>query len=414
LNLSRILVLTSSFPRFQGDHFGPWILEYYKETVKNGIKVNLLAPNANIMDLKKLSNKNLKITRFNYFFPLKYQGLVVPPGIVPNIKKDKSKIIQVPFLFIHYLIEGIKEMKRNDVQLIHSQWVIPSGMVGLILAKIFNKPHVITSQGAEFFFSKYNPLTLFVGLVIRSSDYLFAVSSQMAEKAIQLGMNPKNVVIMPNAVNTDKFKVGSTKKKIELGIPENHKVILTVRRLVSEKRVEDVIIAFADFINKNQIKDYHLIIGGDGPEYEKLVKLTNALNLDQYITFLGFVDNDKLPEIYSISDIYILSSQQEGLSLTLLEAMSSENVIVSTSSTGGSDVIKESYNGFLYQVGDTTQLSKILLNISKLSQNELNDLKFNARKTITEQFSTKVMIKKSIQYYEKAISKNRLTLTNNL
>ena len=180
----------------------------------------------------------------------------------------------------------------------------------------------------------------------------------MKERAIKFGVPKQKVLVIPNAVNPDIFKPEITSDfRSEQNIPSDAKIILTIRRLVFEKRVEDVIEAFARIDNEHT----YLVIGGDGPDREKLEKLVKERNIESRVRFLGFVDNKDLPPIYAGSDIYVLSSQQEGLSLSLLESMATGLITISTAGTGGSEVIDDGMNGYLYKVGDVEKLTSILL-----------------------------------------------------
>jgi len=385
----KILMLSSSFPRYEGDFFGPWVLEYIRALKRKGHQVVLVAPVAEDNDLNVLSEEGLQIERFNYFFPKKWQKLVYPPGIIPQIKGNFLRLIQVPFLLLAYYLKVNSILKKNKFDILPSQWVIPSGYIGSFFAGTLNIPHFITSQGAEFFLPINHPFSFFTKRTLKKCDILFPVSNQMKEKAIEFGIAPEKVVVVPNTVNTNIFKPNiESNFKTENDIPQDAKIILTIRRLVFEKRVEDVIEAFAQLNPANTF----LVIGGDGPDKEKLIALCKTLNVISKVRFLGFVNNKELPPIYAASDIYILSSQQEGLSLSLLESMASELITISTGNTGGTDVIKHGENGFLYEVANVNALSDCLNNALQLDDNQLLKIKESSRKTIVEKFSVDYMV----------------------
>ncbi len=386
----KVLMLTSSFPRYEGDYFGPWVLEYCREMVRQGHELTLVAPSVGKMNLTHLSEKNLTIHRFNYFYPLNLQKLVYPPGIIPQLKKNKLRFFQIPFLIIAYYWQVRKILKAQSFDILHSQWVIPSGFIGTLIAKRYNIPHLITSQGAEFFLAPKHPFSWFTKWVLKRCDYLLPVSRQMGVRAIQFGMKASKIKVVPNTVNTKQFHPNANSNfRIKNKINETTPIILTVRRLVFEKRVEDVLQAFA-LLNHDSAR---LVIAGDGPDREKLEELCIKLGIQNKVLFLGFVDNKQLPSLYSASDLYIISSQQEGLSLSLLESMASGLITISTSSTGGNEVIENGENGFLYEVGNINQLYKKMDTAIKMYPEERQRIKIKARQRIIDEFSVVKMVK---------------------
>ncbi len=397
----KILMLSSSFPRYEGDYFGPFVLEYCRELVRQGHRVTVVAPAATNTPLNRLSEENLNIERFNYWWPRSAQRLVYPPGIIPQLKKRIWRYLQIPFMLFFYFRKVGHLMKQQSFDVIHSQWVIPSGYIGNHFAKKYGTPHFITSQGAEFFLGPSHFFSKFTRSVLRQCDVLFPVSYQMGERAKQYGMDPDKILVVPNSVNTEIFKpdINSTFRK-NYQIEKDEIIILTIRRLVFEKRVEDVIEAFAKPKSSKKLK---LVIGGDGPDRYKLESLCYQLGIKDRVIFLGFVNNNELPAIYAASDIYILSSQQEGLSLSLLESMSSGLITISTQSTGGNEVIHHGQNGFLFEVGNTPELTNILQSVLEMEAPKALGIKTNARKTIKEKFSVKHMVDEWVKVYKKLI-----------
>ncbi len=352
-----VLVITSSFPRYDGDYFGPWILTYVREMVAQGCKVIVVAPQVGDAEKEVLSDENLIVKRFSYWWPNKSQCLVHPPGIMPQIKSYPWLIFQLPFLLWNYWKMTKRVMMEYEVDIIHTQWVIPGGFIGAFAKRKFKKPLVVTSQGAEFYMPRWHLFSWVTKWTLGQIDKLLPVSQMMANRALGYGAIKEQMVVIPNAVDTNIFNpnVRSIFREGH-GIPEDAIVLLTIRRLVSEKRVEDVIAAYNN-VCQNTEKDIWLIIGGDGPERIALERQARLSSAADKIIFIGFVDNTALPQIYNASDIYILSSAQEGLSLSLLEAMACGAWVISTATTGANEVINDGVNGALYKVGEIDELT---------------------------------------------------------
>ena len=99
-------------------------------------------------------------------------------------------------------------------------------------------------------------------------------------------------------------------------------------------------------------------IGGNG-ETEKLVELINSYSLENIVEFIGWVSKDKKTEYFNKSDGYILPSYNEGLPISILEAMSYELPIISTN-VGGIPEIVDSNNGALIEPGNKKQLKEAI------------------------------------------------------
>ncbi|MBU0581253.1 MAG: glycosyltransferase family 4 protein [Candidatus Margulisbacteria bacterium] len=176
------------------------------------------------------------------------------------------------------------------------------------------------------------------------------------------------IEVVRTGVDLERFKVRGRDKDLlkELNIPENANIILTVCRLALEKNVGMLINAFT----KINCSNCHLVVVGDGPERAHLEQLVKRLNMEKKVRFTGFRRDTE--RFYSISDVFVLPSENECFGLVYLEAMASgvpciglksdyPNVIVGTE-----ELIKDGYNGYCvnpYSTDDLTEkIEKIVLN----------------------------------------------------
>ena len=124
----------------------------------------------------------------------------------------------------------------------------------------------------------------------------------------------------------------STKKKL-FGCKESEKVVLFTGRLSHEKGVLDIVSIFPEI--EKEIPNVKLVFAGTGPAEEELKKqLPNAI-------FLGWIDANKLPEIYSSADLLILPSKFDTFSCVVLEALSCGLPVVAYKAKGPKDIITE-------------------------------------------------------------------------
>ncbi len=107
-------------------------------------------------------------------------------------------------------------------------------------------------------------------------------------------------------------------------------------------------------------KKLRCLILGDGPSFLELKKKVELENLQEIIIFKGELPNDKLNKYYNQSKIFLLTSQNEGLPATLIEAMMSELCIISTNIGTISSLIINKVNGFLFSLKEIHKSCKLI------------------------------------------------------
>jgi glycosyltransferase involved in cell wall biosynthesis len=172
-------------------------------------------------------------------------------------------------------------------------------------------------------------------LLARFTDVAIAVSGNVKEFMIHSRSIPQHKIrTIGNGIQLDKYrKVNETlkqKKRHELGIEDNVKIVGTVTRLREEKGNEYLIRALPMVLEQGP--DFTLLIVGDGPLRGELERLVNDLGVESVVKFLGF--RSDVPELLSVFDIQVIPSLTEGFPLCLAEAMAAENAIVA-SEVGG-------------------------------------------------------------------------------
>ena len=109
-----------------------------------------------------------------------------------------------------------------------------------------------------------------------------------------------------------------------------------------------------------------VILVGKGSLENELKKLVKDLEIDNFVNFTGFIDNQLLPSLISSSDIYVSTSLSDaGIATNTAEAMSCEVPVVISDSAENDKWIKNENNGFLFETQNHEQLAKILINLIK-------------------------------------------------
>jgi glycosyltransferase involved in cell wall biosynthesis len=197
-----------------------------------------------------------------------------------------------------------------------------------------------------------------------------AVTPTLARLAISRGeCEPTQLRVVPNGIDTARFRPDlEARRRIraELGIPEGAWVAGTVGRLATEKNQSLLIDAISPMLDPRR----HLVIVGDGPARDALHAQAQGTMRPNLVHFTGA--RDDVEALLSAMDVFVLTSQSEGLPLVLLEAMAAGLPVLSTSVGGVPDLVEHEKTGYLAPAGDRVALTSRLIWLSGRPQAALD------------------------------------------
>lgn len=364
----RILILSSSFPRFSGDFAGNFVYELAKRLKDYCLDIIIVAPHDKIARFQEDMN-GLKVYRFPYFFPCRLQKLAYGDGISYNVKKSFLVKLQIPLFFLFELIKVLKIVKRERIDIINSHWLFPQGLVGAICKRFLGISHIATLHSSEITLLKKFPAgRKITEFIIKNTDVVTSVSYHRADELSKFMFDKEvmtKIKIVPMGVTVENI-VDKNKNQLRIKYNVNQKIIiLFVGRLVDVKGCEYLIESFKLIVDK--FNDIQLIIVGNGPLEAKLKRMVEEFDLKENIRFEGFVERNKISDYYNLSDIIVIpsivdsSGYEEGLPVVLLEALIFGRPIVATRTKGIMEIIKDSYNGILVEPKSSKQIANSIL-----------------------------------------------------
>ncbi|PCI66338.1 MAG: hypothetical protein COB38_10305 [Gammaproteobacteria bacterium] len=200
-----------------------------------------------------------------------------------------------------------------------------------------------------------------------------------------------------NGVNVNKFAPNSEQRnsvREELNLKEENILVGSVGRLVEVKNYPSLIRAFAIVIQKQP--KARLALAGDGPERKLLEALIEELGLKHKVFLMG--RREDVPSVMNAYDIFVLPSFREGLSNTILEAMSSALPVVVTNVGGSPEIVIENKTGHLFEVSQSSQLADLLDSLMT-DRKKLQTMSEDARKHVVENYSLETMVNNYQQTY---------------
>ncbi|HEV7235412.1 MAG TPA: glycosyltransferase, partial [Ktedonobacteraceae bacterium] len=160
-----------------------------------------------------------------------------------------------------------------------------------------------------------------------------------------------------NGIDLARYQPGQpneeTRQRFQL--PADRPLILSVNRLSQEKRI-DVLIDAAAKLHEQA----HIVITSTGPAEAELRARVDALNLQDSVTFPGFVSDEDLIALYHLADIFAIPSEADLQSLATMEAMAVGLPIVAADAYALPELVHHEENGFLFSPGNSDEMAHYL------------------------------------------------------
>jgi len=356
-NKPNLLVLTSTFPRWEGDKEPPFVFELSKRLTTH-FNVHLLTPHAPNAQLKE-NIANLEITRFKYFFT-RFQTLAYNGGILANLKRNPWLYLLVPLFILGECIALYNLLKKNHFSAIHAHWIIPQGLVAILVTRLMKKriPILCTSHGGDLYGLNNKFLKKLKIYVLNQSDKITVVSQAMKQEVLNLGISENKIEVISMGVDLQNTFIPNPQ------IQRISKSILFVGRLVEKKGIFYLLEAFEKIVKK--YPESILSIVGSGTDENQLKQQTKNLKIDHKVRFLGAVENSQLPALYQQHEIVVFPSiigkdgDREGFGLVLVEALGCECAIIATDLPAMKDILTDQQNALIVSQKSIEELANKL------------------------------------------------------
>jgi colanic acid/amylovoran biosynthesis glycosyltransferase len=251
----------------------------------------------------------------------------------------------------------------------------------LPLIRSWKKPSIVSFHGADVTVDMNKPAYREATRQMLDAVKLVLVRSESLRRAvIDLGCDERKIEIQRTGIPLDEFPF----RERNFVTAETEWRFVQAGRLIEKKGLPITLRAFALFLRQHP--SANLTIAGEGPLLGELQKLAGELNIDNRVSFTGFVSQEQLREIYDESHIFVHPSQtghdgnQEGIPNSMLEAMASGLPVFATQHGGIPEAIENGVSGVLVPERDHEKLAAALLDAVKdpgfLSRTALNGAGF--------------------------------------
>ena len=406
IRLSNILVLATTFPRWENDSEPAFVYNLSKRLAAKGFNITVLAPGApDALSYEEMDG--LKVYRFSYFYPKKLQKVCYDGGALPNLKSSRLARMELPFFLLFQFLHIGWIIKKGNIDMIHCHWIVPQGFFCSIFQRIFKIPLILTAHAGDVF-SLNNPILKRIGkFTISQSLFCIANSNatQQAILAISNGTTP--VKIIPMGVDLDVFNGQCHDQNIKKKYNITGPLLLAVGRFAEKKGFKYLIEAMPFILAK--YPETKLLIIGFGPLGKSLKDLVVKLKIDNSVIFPGKMSSLYLAKYLTISDVFVGpsivddSGDTEGLGIVFLEALASNTAVVASSVGGITDFIFDYETGLLVEQKNPKDIAQKIMRL--LGDRELRKkIALKGKKYVEDNFSWEIITEQYFPIYKQILN----------
>jgi glycosyltransferase involved in cell wall biosynthesis len=303
-----------------------------------------------------------------------------------------------------FTLAALPLLRHLNPHVYHAHHLFSATTTGVLAKLLFHRPVVVTPHRGGMLGEVRRVQHAFMGpprlaLFRRKVDLFFAISSEIDHELDVLGVPSYRRAFVPNGIDPHRFVPTAPSQKpalrARLGI-SGGPVVLFSGRLAPEKRVDQLIRLWPTV--RRAHPDALLLILGTGSEEETLKRM--AAEVGTGIQFAGRVD-DVVPYLQA-SDVFVLPSVAEGLSIAVLEALAVGMAVVVSDVGGNSDIITHGTHGLLIPADDEDTLADALVGVLG-DEKERERLGRNGRERVEETYTLQVMARRLRESYERVM-----------
>lgn len=259
------------------------------------------------------------------------------------------------FSFVMAFIKAYRYQYRNygKPDMVHVNVLTRLGLLALFLKLFFKIPYVITEH-----WSRYLPITgtykgiirkIATRLVVKNANAMSTVSKNLSNAMQFHGLVNKNVTLLPNVVDFDKYTISSKIEKSDIV------QILHVSCFEDKSKNISGLLRVIKELSKRR-SDFHITMVGEGVDLDAMIAYAEKLGLNnKQITFTGLLENEALIKQYHKADFLIMFSNYENMPVVISEAFACGLPVLATS-VGGIPEFVNNENGCLVSARDEKEL----------------------------------------------------------
>ncbi|MGE7112230.1 N-acetyl-alpha-D-glucosaminyl L-malate synthase BshA [Lysinibacillus sp. NPDC047702] len=329
---------------------------------------------------------------------------IYPTVFFHEVEVNNYSVFQYPPYDIALASKMADVIKDEELDVLHVHYAIPHAVCAVLAREMSGRDIgiVTTLHGTDIsVLGQDSTLSQAIKYGIDKSDIVTTVSKALKEQTYELIDTVKPIETIYNFVDErEYFPRNSSNLKEQFGIQDDEKVIIHVSNFRKIKNLPHIVDSFMKIRANMKAK---LLLVGDGPEKHRVMDQVKESPYVKDVLFLGKQEN--LAELYAISDLKLLLSQQESFGLVLLEAMACGVPCIGSNVGGIPEVIDHGVDGYIVELGDTDAVAEYAVNLLQ-DEEKLQRFRKAAIRAVDEKFHSTKIVEQYEKLYEKVAERN--------
>lgn len=294
------------------------------------------------------------------------------PNTVHRLRLERHWWLRPESLGIYakFFVQSVRIALRHPIAAVHAGRVLPEGLVGWVVARLFRVPLVIYAHGEEI--TTWRQPTKFKAMVFtyRHADRVIANSRFTQDELHKLGVPQARIVRISPGVDVDRFRPGlpTTDLFERLSLSPDTPLILSVGRLSRRKGFDQVIQALPKVLA--EVPDAHYVIIGTGDDAGYLRRLAEEVGVAGRVHLLGHVAMEDLPRWYNACRVFAMPNREidgdnEGFGMVYLEAGACGKPSLAGIAGGTGDAVQDGVTGLRVDGRSVSQVAEALISLLK-------------------------------------------------
>lgn len=328
-------MVTSSYPRFEGDAIATFMAPIALGIAALGVDVQLVAP-WHPRWARPATEQGVTFHLYRYAPVPSLNVFGYAGALRADVRLRASAMAVAPIAVSAGVIRARRITRRTSASVVHAHWVIPGGVMGAMAAG--RTPLVISLHGSDVFVAEKYPIVRHAATAaFRRAAWVTACSEDLRTRALRLGADPARTSVVPYGVDALRFRpdpAARPRVRQRLGLGPDVPLVFAFGRLVSKKGFEYLVDAAARLAP--DWPDLRIVIAGAGDLDAALRARARAAGVADRVVFAGSLPQHEIPEWLAAADVAVVPSVHDeagnvdGLPNTVLEIMASGTPLVAT------------------------------------------------------------------------------------
>lgn len=322
----------------------------YEELVQKGHDVRILTLSGDRDSYKKGHVYYIKSIPIGFIYPDVRMPLSYRSGLIQELIDWKPEVVHSQCEFFSFQFAN-RIAKLTGAPIVHTYHTLYEQYVTYVMpSKYFGQKMV----------GKLSKMRL------KNVKKVIAPTSKVENALKEYGIRA-DIQVVPSGISLEQHHYRMSEeersgRKEKLGIPENHKILLNLGRLGTEKNLSELLEYFSKTLQYDSMLTF--LIVGDGPDKINLEKQARDLGICDHVVFTGMVAPEEVQQYYQLADVFVNASTSETQGLTYIEAAANGLPLLCRKDPCLKEVIKNGINGYEY-----TNLAEFTGNLNYILNN---------------------------------------------